>query len=47
MAPLHFTSQPQIGGKANNDRPNVEQYLTREQANFVYKKTESGEIINT
>ena len=22
------------------------QYLTREQANFVYKKTESGEMIN-
>ena len=27
--------------------PSIGQYLTREQANFVYKKTESGEIINT
>ena len=34
-------------GQINNNKPNVEQYLTREQANFVYKKTELGEIINT
>ena len=31
----------------NNNGPNIGQYLRREQANFVYKKTESGEIINT
>ena len=31
----------------NNSRPNVGQYLTREQANYVYKKTELGEVINT
>ena len=31
---------PKIGGQVNNNRPNVGQYLTREQANFVYKKTE-------
>ena len=36
-----------IGGQVNNNRPNVGQYLTREQVNFVYKKTESGEIINS
>ena len=26
--------------------PSIGQYLTREQANFVYQKTESGKIIN-
>ena len=31
----------------NNNRPNVGQYLTREQANYVYKKTELGEVVNT
>ena len=36
-----------IGGQVNNNRPSVGQYLTREQASYVYKKTESGEIINT
>ena len=29
------------------NKPSIGQYLTREQANFVYKKTESGEMINT
>ena len=33
--------------QVNNNRPNVGQYFTREQANFVYKKTEAGEAINT
>ena len=31
----------------NNTRPSIGQYLTREQANFVYKKTQSGKVINT
>ena len=26
---------PKIGGQVNNNRPNIGQYLTREQANFV------------
>ena len=48
MAPLHFyLLAPKIGGQANNNKPNVGQYLTREQARYVYKKRESGEIINT
>ena len=34
-----------IGGQINNNKPNVGQYLTRGQANHVYKKTELGEII--
>ena len=38
---------PKIGGQVCNNRPNVRQYLTREWANFVYKKTELGEMINT
>ena len=38
---------PKIGGQVNHSRPNVGQYLTREQANYVYKKTELGEVINT
>ena len=36
-----------IGGLVNNNRPSIGQYLTREQANFVYKKTALGEMINT
>ena len=38
---------PKIGGQVNNNRPNVGQYLTREQTSYVYKKTELGEVINT
>ena len=36
-----------IGGQVNNDKPSIGQYLTRVQANFVYKKTKLGEMINT
>ena len=35
-----------IGGQVSHDRPNVGQFLTREQASYVYKKVELGEIIN-
>ena len=31
---------------SRNDRPNIGQLLTREQANYVYKKVETGETIN-
>ena len=30
----------------NFNRPSIGQFLTREQASYVYKKIESGEIIN-
>ena len=30
-----------------NDRPSVGQFLTREQADYLYKKTETGEIMST
>ena len=36
-----------IGGQVRNDRPSVGQFLTREQANYISKKIETGEIINT
>ena len=35
-----------IGGQLTHDRPNIGQFLTREQSNYVYKKVEAGEIIN-
>ena len=35
-----------IGGQ-NRDNPIVGQYLTRDQTRFIYKKVETGEIINT
>ena len=35
-----------IGGQ-NRDNPTVGQYLTRDQSRFMYKKAETGEIINT
>ena len=39
---------PEIGGQVNNNnKPNTGQHLTREEANYVYKKTELGEVINT
>ena len=36
-----------IGGQVKCDKPNVGQFLTREQANYVYKNVETGEMINT
>ena len=35
-----------IGGQ-NRDSPIVGQYLTRDQTKYIYKKVETGEIINT
>ena len=34
------------GGQIKYNSSYIGQFLTREQANYVYKKTESGEIIN-
>ena len=36
-----------IGGQVNNNRPSKGHFLTREETKYIYKKTESGEIINT
>ena len=41
---LPFDSK--IGGQVSHDRPNVGQFLTREQANYVYKKVQTGEMIH-
>ena len=38
---------PKIDGQEKGNYPSIEQYLTWEQANFVYEKTESGKMINT
>ena len=35
-----------IGGQ-NRDSQTVGQYLTRDQMRYIYKKVETGEIINT
>ena len=35
-----------IGGQVSHDRTNLGQFLTREHANYVYKKVETGEMIN-
>ena len=36
-----------IGGQGRNDRPSVRKFLTREQTKYIYRKVETGEIINT
>ena len=36
-----------IGGPDRYNHPNVGQYLTREQTRYIYKKVETGEIVNT
>ena len=47
MVPTTFLPlSSKIGGHVGNNRPSVGQFLTREQASYIYKKTESGEIIN-
>ena len=35
-----------IGGQGGNDRPSVGQFVTREQMKYIYRKVETGEIIN-
>ena len=35
------------GGQNINHRPSVGQFLTREQTRYIYRKVETGEIINT
>ena len=36
-----------IGGQVSCDRSNVGQFLTREQANYIYKKVETSKMIDT
>ena len=35
-----------IGGQSRDSHPTLGQYLTRHQARHIYKKVETGEIIN-
>ena len=41
--PLDF----RIGGQSRDSCPTVGQYLTRYQTRYIYKKVETGEMINT
>ena len=46
MAPPTFLPlDSKIGGPDNH--PTVGQFLTREQTRYIYKKVETGEIVNT
>ena len=36
-----------IGGQGRDNHPTVLQFLTREQTRYIYRKVETGEIINT
>ena len=38
---------PKIGGPDRYNHPTVGQFLTREQARYIYKKVETGKIVNT
>ena len=35
-----------IGGQSRESYPTVGQFLSREQTNYIYKKVETGEMIN-
>ena len=35
-----------IGGQGGNHRPSKGQFLTREQTKYIYRKVDTGEIIN-
>ena len=41
------TTTFQIGGPDRYNHPTVGQFLTREQTRYIYKKVETGEIVNT
>ena len=48
MTPTSFLApSPKICGQVINNKPKTNQYLTEEQARHIYKKIESGGIINT
>ena len=36
-----------MGGQGRDSRPTVGKFLTKEQANYIYRKVETGQIINT
>ena len=36
-----------IGGQVGHGKPNIGQFLTSKQTNYIYRMAETGEIINT
>ena len=36
-----------IGGQGRHNHPTAGQFLTREQTRYIYRKVETGEMINT
>ena len=38
---------PRIGGQGRDNHPTTGQFLTREQTRYIYRKGDTGEIINT
>ena len=48
MAPLHsYLIDSRIGGQGRNNHATVGQFLTREQTGYIYRKVQTGEVINT
>ena len=41
-----LTLDSKTGGQISHERPGVGQFLTREQASYIYNKVKSGETIN-
>ena len=42
-----FPLDSRIGGQEGYNHPTIGQFSTREQTRYIYKKVETGEIINT
>ena len=45
-ATTFLPSNSKIGVQGRDSHHTVGQYLTREQANYIYKKTETGQTLN-
>ena len=45
-ATTFLTLDSRIGGQSRDSHHTIEQYLTRDQTKYVYKKVETGEMIN-
>ena len=45
-APAFLPLNSKIGGQGRDSHHTVGQYLTREQARYIYKKTETGQTLN-
>ena len=44
---LFLPLDSRIDGQGRRNHPTVGQFLTREETRYIYKKIETGEIINT